>query len=96
MNATVAAVVQKISNVIINPILAVIFAAGLLVFIWGIVEFISGLNADDHEKRESGKRHMVFGVLGMFIMSSAWAILKVIAGTVCNSALTNCAAIINH
>jgi hypothetical protein len=72
--------VNKINEVIINPILALIFAAALVVFIWGVVEFLFGQNGVG-EGAQNGKRHMLWGIIGMFIMVAAYAILKIIANT---------------
>jgi hypothetical protein len=70
----------KLSEVIINPILALIFAAGFLVFVWGVVEFLAGMNGIG-EGAQNGKRHMIWGLIGMFIMVAAYAILKIIANS---------------
>jgi hypothetical protein len=72
--------VNKVNDVIINPILALIFAAALVVFIWGVVEFLSGQNGVG-EGAANGKRHMLWGIIGMFIMVAAYAVLKIIANT---------------
>ncbi len=72
--------VNRISAAIIDPLIALIFAAGFLVFVWGIVEFLYGLS-NDTDSKEDGKRHMLWGVIGMAVMMSAWAILKLVANT---------------
>ena len=72
--------VGKITDVIINPILALMFAAGLVVFVWGVIEFLAGQNGVG-EGAQNGKRHMLWGIIGMFIMVAAYAILKIIANT---------------
>jgi len=71
---------NNLSRVIINPIIALFFAAGLLVFIWGVVEFLAGMNGVG-EGAQNGKRHMIWGLVGMFIMVAAFAILKIIASS---------------
>jgi hypothetical protein len=71
-----------LSKVIINPILALIFAAGLMVFIFGVVEFMFGLSGEVGEKKEAGKQHMLWGLVGMFIMAAAFSILKILANTI--------------
>jgi len=83
--------VNAITSNILNPLLALIFAVGLLVFMWGVVEFIIGMNVYDGDKKESGKQHMLWGIIGMFIMVTAWAILGFVAQSVCGS-LSNCTA----
>jgi len=73
-------IVERINDVIINPILIFLFAAALLIFFWGIVEFIGGMESE--EKRSTGKRHIFWGIIGMFIMFAVWAIIRVISGTI--------------
>jgi hypothetical protein len=69
------------ADVIINPILAILFAAGLVVFIYGLVEFTWGLSANGGEGRDTGKQHMIWGFVGMFVMAGAFSIIKIIANT---------------
>lgn len=73
--------VSKVSDVIINPILALLFAAGLLVFVWGVIEFLAGQNGIGEGAGNKGKMHMLWGIIGMFIMVAAYTILKLIANT---------------
>lgn len=80
MSAT-CTIVGAITSAILNPALALVFAVGLLVFIFGLVEFVWGLSQET-DKRESGKRHMGYGLAGMFIMVAAIAIIKLIGGMV--------------
>lgn len=75
---------NKLTDVIINPIIALIFAGAFLVFVWGIVEFMMGL-ASDSESKNTGKQHMLWGMVGMFIMVAAYAILHIVANSVCGS-----------
>ena len=77
----ICSLLDKFNQAIINPLLLLFFAAGTLVFIWGIVEFLWGLNTDT-EHKENGRRHMLWGLVGMFIMVCAYSFLKLIAATV--------------
>lgn len=72
--------VARITAAIINPLIALIFAAGFLLFVWGIVEFLFGLSQDT-EAKENGKMHMLWGVIGMAIMISAYGIIRIVANT---------------
>ena len=76
----VSTLVARITSAIIDPLIALIFAAGFLVFAWGVVQFMFGL-ANDTEAKNDGKKHMLWGVIGMAIMMSAIGILRVIANT---------------
>jgi hypothetical protein len=52
------------------------FTIALIVFIWGLVEFIS--KAGSEEGRETGRRNMLWGIAGMFIMVSVYGIITLI------------------
>ncbi|KKW33639.1 MAG: hypothetical protein UY78_C0006G0002 [Parcubacteria group bacterium GW2011_GWA1_53_13] len=80
----VTELVGKFVNVILNPLLALLFAVGTLVFIFGLVEFLAGLSAESLDKKEAGKRHMLYGLVGMFIMVTAWSLVSLIGITVGN------------
>lgn len=77
---SVSALVGCLSSVVINPLLLLLFAVGLVVFIWGVVEFMGGLS-ELNEKKEEGKKHMFYGLVGMFIMAAAYAIIRLIGST---------------
>lgn len=65
---------------IVSPVVMLMFALAVVVFVYGIIEMLShGADAEAHTK---GRNHMLGGVIGMFIMLSAWGIINVIANTV--------------
>jgi hypothetical protein len=68
-----------ISNVV-NPIVMLMFAIGLLVFAYGVFEMI--WKGGDADARSKGKMHMLGGVIGMFVMLSAWGLINLVANTV--------------
>lgn len=80
--------VDTFNRAIINPALLLMFALGTLVFVFGVVEFMWGLS-EDTEHKEDGKRHMLWGLIGLFIMIAAWSILKLIAYSVGGSLSCN-------
>lgn len=77
---------NSLATYIINPLLFLLFAVGFLVFIWGIVEFLFDVNirgqGGEGASKNNGKQHMLWGILGMFVMSAAWAIMGLISCTV--------------
>ncbi len=77
---TTERIIQRLGDAIINPLISLIFALALLYFVWGIVKFIAG--AENPEKRKEGTRHMIWGILGMFIMVAAWGILAFIKSSI--------------
>ena len=70
---------NKVNEFVLNPLIILLFVVALIVFLWGLVEFIS--KAGSEEGRETGKRNMVWGVVGMFIMVAVYGIIKLILAT---------------
>lgn len=73
-----ASIINTINSAIVNPLLSLLFAVGLLLFLYGLIEFLWNLSKGSHEA-DSGKQHMLWGLAGMFVMSSAFAILRLLA-----------------
>ena len=69
----------KVNNLILNPIIKLVFAVAFLIFFFGIFQFIRKETGD--KEREQGKRKIVYGLLGMFIMFSAYGIINLIIDT---------------
>lgn len=67
---------QKIIVQIINPVIVILVTLALVVFIWGIVQMIYGAN--NEEKRTQGKKHLLWGLVGLFIMLTVKGLLSLI------------------
>lgn len=78
--SSVSALIDAIIRVIVNPLIGLLFAVAFLVFLWGGVEFILG-SGEAGEAREKGKRHMLWGVIGLFIMFAVFGLLWILART---------------
>jgi len=68
---------KKIETQILNPIIGLLIAWAVIVFLYGVAEFIAGAASD--EKREIGKRHMIWGVIGLFVCVAVFGIMNVLA-----------------
>ena len=68
-----------VNQFILNPLIVLLFFIALIVFLWGLFRFIS--NAASEEARETGKRNIMWGIIGMFIMIAVYGIIKIILGT---------------
>ena len=66
--------------VIVNPILVLMASVAVLVFVWGVVQYMRALYGGD--KDLDGRRHMGYGLIGLFVIVSTIAILNIIASTV--------------
>ena len=64
---------------IINPAILLVFTAGFFLFVWGLVQFI--MNLDKGEENKEGKQHMLWGIVGMFVMASVYGIIALLDNT---------------
>ena len=69
----------NINRVILNPLITLAFAVAFLIFFWGIFQFV---NSETSEKmRVAGKRKIVYGLVGMLVMFSAYGLLNLVLTT---------------
>lgn len=78
MNTGEAALNRFIDH-IIDPFLLLVFALGLFLFMWGFVQFMWDLNKGGDSS--AGKQHMLWGVIGMFVMVSFYGIIAILSNT---------------
>lgn len=78
--ASVVTLVKSINKVIINPLIFFIFALALVYFIYGLAKYL--LSPENEEVRKSSKSHMLWAVVGMFVMVSVFGIMNLILNTV--------------
>ena len=72
-------ILARINEYIVNPLIYLLIGVGIVVFLFGLVEFISG--ADNPEGRENGRRHLLWGIVGLFIIFSVFAFINIIQNT---------------
>ncbi|MAZ67201.1 hypothetical protein CL652_00295 [bacterium] len=75
----VRTVMGAIVSSIIDPVVLLIFSAGVFLFTWGLVVFL--LNLESSEKRQVGVKHMIWGILGVFVMATVFGIIDIITET---------------
>lgn len=81
--SNVAAFGNAISPIIehvVSPIVRLAFAVAVVVFVYGVIQMM--LNKTDSESHTKGRWAMLGGIIGMFIMVSAWGIIFLISNTV--------------
>lgn len=69
----------NVNRMIINPLIILLFALALVLFLFGVFEFIS--NQDNEEKKTKGKSHMIWGVIGITIMLGVFTLMGIIINT---------------
>jgi NADH:ubiquinone oxidoreductase subunit 6 (subunit J) len=76
---SVGALLAKINIYILNPVIILGFVVATIVFFYGIVKFIR--TADSDTAREEGKKTILYGIVGLFIMFSVFGIVNVVLKT---------------
>lgn len=62
------------ANIIIVPTL---FGIAFVAVVWGVVKYFI-LQGDSEEGREKGKQFILWGVLGMVLLFSAWGVVSIL------------------
>lgn len=84
-----AGFVDTFNDVILFPLIALLSAVAFLVFLWGCAQYL--MNAANDQARQEGVRHITFGIIGLVVMLSAFAILQIAVATLGLGTQLNCA-----
>ena len=76
---TIVPFLNKINDAILNPIIILLFAVAFIVFVWGVIRFVRA--SGNGEDLADGKRHILYGIIGMFIMVSVYGIINIALDT---------------
>ncbi len=78
-NAVFNALLTKVISLIVVPIVWVVLTFSVLVFMWGLVQFV--MNADDPGARSTGWQHILWGIIGFTIIICAYGIVRLVTNT---------------
>ena len=80
MNDPFHTFLRKVQDALLNPLITLLSLAAFVLFVWGVVEFVASAGSD--EGREKGKRHMIWGIIGLVVLFGAKAIVLLMATSV--------------
>ena len=72
--------IGRLGLLIINPVIYFMFAVALLVFMWGVFQYIKDWESADAKK--NGQQHMMLGIIGFVIMLAVYTIIRIVGNTV--------------
>ena len=64
---------------LIRTLIVVVFALGLLFFLWGLARFIA--SAGNPQAKQAAKDIMVWGVIALAVMASVWGLVRLLQST---------------
>jgi hypothetical protein len=65
---------------LLNDVLRIVFALGLIFFFWGVGQFI--LHSGEEKTRTEGRNKMIWGIVAIFVMLSIYGIINAISGLI--------------
>jgi hypothetical protein len=76
---TVGGILQFLTNLISSTVIPLLFAVAIVVFIWGVIQYITA--AGDTEKRNEGLQYIIWGLVGIFVMTAVWGLVSILTET---------------
>ena len=73
--------IYRLNTQIINPIIVFMMALAILMFVWGVVEFLMNQGGGEEKAIANGKQHILWGLIGLLIMVSVFGIMRLIVNT---------------
>ena len=64
---------------VLTKVIGTLFILVTVYFLWGITEYV--MAGGDPEAIKKGREHMIWGIIGMAVMASAWGITTAVVGT---------------
>lgn len=74
---TIQCILTKINVEILNPIITILFVLATILFFWGVIKYVIGSQGNESQLA-AGKKIMMWGIIGLTIMASAWGIVKIL------------------
>ena len=69
--------INKIKD-ILNAIIPVLGALGLVYFVWGVVQYVIN---DSEEAKKKGKDRIIYGIIGFTVIVGLWGLVNIVVKT---------------
>ncbi len=63
----------------IDYMIPLIMALAVLVFLWGVVKYITA--GGDAEKEKTARGYIIYGLIGIFVLVAFWGIIQILTNT---------------
>lgn len=76
---TIVPFLNRVNEIILNPLIVLMFSLALVYFIYGIIKFLS-LEAGD-KARDEARKSIMWGIVGMVVMFSVYGLIWFVLDT---------------
>jgi len=63
---------------ILNSVVPVLIALGVVYFVWGVVQYMIG---GDEEAKAKGRSKIIYGLIGLAVIIALWGLVKILTNT---------------
>jgi len=68
-----------VTCIISKSIIPLIFALAIVLFVWGVVQYV--INDNEEAKKARGRQFMIWGIIGITVMVSVWGLVGILGNT---------------
>lgn len=62
-----------------NSLIYLMITLGVFYFLWGLFGYMK--NSDDVKGREESRKFIIYGLIGIFVMTAVWGLVNVLTET---------------
>ena len=81
MPTSIISFLNKLNQLVLNPVILLLFAVSFVYFIFGVIRFLSADAGDKGSNRIEAKNSIIWGIVGMLIMFSVFGIIRLVLDT---------------
>lgn len=71
----------RFANTALNDVIVLLITAAIVVFFWGMVQYILKTGKGDSKGGSSGLTTMIWSVVAIFVMVSVWGLIHLLQST---------------
>lgn len=74
------AILTNVVTELFSPLYQLAVGVTIVYFLYGVTRYIIDLSSSNAERQDAGRRHLLYGMIGLFIVLSVGGILKAMDG----------------
>lgn len=74
-------------TLVLNQLIGLLFIVATVAFLWGVIQYV--IAAGDEKKLAEGKKYIIYGLVGLFVMVAMWGIVYAVRNTLFDTGTFN-------